>query len=99
MPGNRDTTGKKNKTSFKPGQSGNPNGRPKIPDEFKELAKKYSVDALKKVISIMEDREAENRDQLRASEIIMDRAWGKSQQSIDVVATTVIFSGEKDLED
>lgn len=99
MPANRDTAGKKNKTSFKPGQSGNPFGRPKIPDEFKELAKKYSVAALRKVIAIMEDGEADNRDQLRASEIVMDRAWGKSQQSIDVVATTVIFNGEKDLED
>jgi hypothetical protein len=90
MPGNREKAGKKNRTSFKPGQSGNPSGRPKIPEEFKELAKKYSVTALKKVIEIMENEEADNRDQLRASEIIMDRAWGKSTQSMDVVASVAV---------
>lgn len=85
MPGNRDKAGsksKKNSTSFKPGQSGNPSGRPKIPEEFKELAKRYSVPALRKVIEIMESPNSDYKDKLKASEIIMDRAWGKSTQAI-----------------
>ena len=89
---------KGNSGSFKPGQSGNPAGCPKIPQEFKDLAKKHSLSALKQVIEILEGL-SENKDKLRAAEMIMDRAWGKSQQSIDVVATTVIFNGEKELED
>jgi len=47
----------------------------------------------------MEDEEADNRDKLRASEIVMDRAWGKSTQTMDVSSNMVIFKGEKDLED
>ena len=67
---------------FKPGQSGNPSGRPKIPQEFKDLAKEHSISALKKVIFIMESGVSDHKDQLRAAEIIMDRAWGKAVQDL-----------------
>ena len=42
MPTGREKTGnkaKKNKTSFKPGQSGNPSGCSKMPIGLKELAR------------------------------------------------------------
>jgi len=87
MPGSRDKTGnkaKKNSTSFKPGQSGNPNGRAKIPEEFKKLANKYSIPALRKVIEIMNNPEASHKDQLRGAEMVMDRALGKALQNMDV---------------
>lgn len=70
-------------TAFKPGQSGNPSGRPKLPEEFKELAKTNSVTALQKVIDILNNPESDNKDRLKAAEIIMDRAWGKANQPID----------------
>jgi len=69
---------------FKPGQSGNPSGRPKIPQEFKDLAKEHSISALKKVIFIMESGISDHKDQLRAAEIIMDRAWGKATQGMEL---------------
>lgn len=86
MAGNSEKTEKKQKgkgNPFKPGQSGNPNGRPKIPQEFKDLAKTKSLDALHRVIEIMENPDSDKKDVLRASEMIMDRAWGKATQPID----------------
>ena len=53
MPENRRKTGKrggKRSTSFKPGQSGNPSGRPKKTDEqrrIEDMAKEHSQEALK----------------------------------------------------
>lgn len=102
MPGNRDKAGnkaKKNSTSFKPGQSGNPNGRAKIPEEFKELAKKHSIAALKKTIEIMTSAEASHKDQLTASNMIMDRAWGKAMQGMELSgpdgnAITITLEGD-----
>ena len=50
MPGNRDESGK-----FIKGISGNPTGRPKTPEPFKELVQSKSIPALQKIIDIMED--------------------------------------------
>jgi hypothetical protein len=79
MPDNRIKTGQ-----FKKGASGNPGGRPKVPEEFKEIAKKNSIPALHKVIEILQSPDSENKDKLRAAEIIMDRAWGKAKQELEV---------------
>lgn len=69
---------------FQPGQSGNPGGRPKMPEEFKELAKKYSLPALKVAISIMENPKEKASDRLRAVELIQDRAYGKPKQDVGI---------------
>jgi hypothetical protein len=74
---------KSNGKPFEKGKSGNPSGRPKIPQEFKELAKTKSLDALNKIIEIMENPDSDKKDVLRASEMIIDRAWGKATQQID----------------
>jgi len=85
MPSNRRESGiKKNNTSFKPGQSGNPNGRPKEPKEFKELAKAKSLDALNVVINIMNNDEAKHSDRIKAAEMIIDRAYGKAIQATEI---------------
>lgn len=86
MAANSEKTEKKKRGNGKPfekGQSGNPNGRPRIPQEFKELAKTKSLGALNKIIEIMENPESDKKDVLRASEMIIDRAWGKPTQQID----------------
>ncbi len=75
-PGNRSKTGKFNK-----GVSGNPNGRPKTPQEFKDIVKANTVDAIKKVIYLMNNAEKEDI-QLKAAETILDRAYGKAAQPI-----------------
>ena len=75
---NGGTTGK----GFKPGKSGNPNGRPKQPKEFKELVKANTVIALQAVLDIMNDDTAKGSDRIKAAEIVMDRAYGKATQLI-----------------
>ena len=87
-PGNRKKTG--NKTSFKPGQSGNPNGRPKrteaekkVLEEIKKLAP--SVPSVLK--EILHDAASSPAYRLKAAEIILDRACGKAEAYVAVDAT------------
>ena len=63
------------------GQSGNPKGRPKLTEEqksqkeqFKQLLKSSTVDALQSIIQIANDRY--NKDCLNACRYIIDKAYG-----------------------
>jgi hypothetical protein len=108
-PGNRKRTG--NKTSFKPGQSGNPNGRPKrteaekkVLEEIKNLAP--SVPGV--LNEILHDKDSSPAYRLRAAEIILDRACGKAEAYVAVDATVqpkgdfvldIVGTGDDDAED
>ena len=79
MPTNRPRTG--NSTSFKPGQSGNPSGRPKQTQEQKDalaMIRALAPDAAIRLKEIIQDPNVKTADQLRAIEIILDRAYGKA---------------------
>ncbi|WP_415847022.1 DUF5681 domain-containing protein [Stenotrophomonas indicatrix] len=39
--------------AFKPGQSGKPNGRPKVDFEVRQLAREYGQEAIEKLVAIM----------------------------------------------
>ena len=86
MSANRTKTGKRAapSTAFKPGQSGNPNGRPKIPPELREAAKAAAPEALQTAIDLMRDARVEPADRLRAATIVLDRAYGKPVQSTEI---------------
>jgi hypothetical protein len=45
--------GGKRSASFKPGQSGNPHGRPKVVGEVPELARQHTGEATKTLVAIM----------------------------------------------
>jgi hypothetical protein len=45
-------------TSFKPGQSGNPGGRPKLAATVVELARKHTSDAINTLATVCNDPEA-----------------------------------------
>lgn len=84
MPANREKTGKAGKktpaTAFKPGQSGNPSGRPKKTEEEFELVaacKSKTMSALAVMERIMTSGENE-RNQLSAALAIIERGHGKS---------------------
>ena len=75
---------------FKKGQSGNPNGRPKkLPELDKLLAdvlgeEKDGVSAADAILRKLRAMAASGN--IRAAEILLDRAYGKPKQSVDLKA-------------
>lgn len=80
---NGELTGKA-KGWFKPGQSGNPKGRTKVPDQVKDLAREHTFEAIATLARIMKDRTAPHSAQVRAAESLLDRAWGKAEATVSV---------------
>ena len=71
---------------FKKGQSGNPKGRPKLPDIKAAMAKvlaeeKDGMDALEAVLKALRTRAI--KGDVRAAQELLDRGYGRSKQSID----------------
>lgn len=77
---------------FEKGRSGNPKGRPKLPDLKAAIAKvladeKDGVNALDAVLMAL--RQKAVRGDIRAAEVLMDRGYGKARQTADInVAAT-----------
>ena len=81
------TTQSKGKTEnlkpFKKGKSGNPGGRPKVAQEFKEKCREFmTVDGWDKLKAITDN--PKNRDHYRALELIMGYAYGKPKQGLEL---------------
>lgn len=70
--------------AFKPGASGNPGGRPKEVAHVKELAKSHTEEAIRTLASIMRSDEQPAAARVKASECLLDRAWGKSEATVNV---------------
>jgi hypothetical protein len=75
-----------NPKPFKKGQSGNPNGRPKLPDIKEALAKilaekKDGHTALENILTALKAKAI--KGDVRAAQELLDRGFGKSQQFID----------------
>lgn len=68
-------------TSFKPGQSGNPGGRPKIAEEVKELARTYTMEAITRLAEWM--RSDNPKASVSACNALLDRGFGKPAQAIE----------------
>lgn len=66
-------------TKWKPGQSGNPSGRPKgIARQARELVGDDPHRLLQVLLAVAEDEGAKDSDRIAASREYLDRAWGKS---------------------
>lgn len=75
-----------NSTSFKPGQSGNPGGRPKLTlsdRELREMCKGYCPEAIQTVYHLMKNSE-EDRVKVSCAEILLERGHGKPAQSVTI---------------
>lgn len=78
---------------FKKGKSGNPKGRPKLPDIREALAKvladeQNGMTALEATLAALRAKAV--RGDVRAAEVLLDRAFGKAGQTLDVTS-----AGEK----
>jgi len=74
---------------FKKGQSGNPKGRPRLPDLREAMAKvladeKDGVTALEATLAALRAKAV--RGDVRAAEVLLDRAFGKASQTMDITS-------------
>jgi hypothetical protein len=88
-------TGKPHPAQWKPGQSGNPGGRPKAIIEVAAAAREHTTEAIETLASIMRNTDATASARVSAAAILLERAWGKPAQTM-----TLKREGEyKDLTD
>lgn len=81
---------------FKPGQSGNPGGKKKTPEDIKEMLRGATPDACRLLCATINDTNAKLELRIKCSEIVLDRVYGKPQQAVEVDAKNipqVIFVG------
>lgn len=92
MPGNRNQTGRRkaNRTSFRPGRSGNPSGRPKLSPELKaeeskliEACREKTLSALTVIEQLMYQADRDSV-KLAAASFIIERGWGKAVQPTEL---------------
>src|SRR5512145_1014294 len=67
---------------FKKGESGNPGGRPKLPAEMREIFQSRGFEAAEILVKHL--RASDPRVSVAAAKEILDRAYGKPVQSINV---------------
>lgn len=71
------------RTAWKPGQSGNPGGRPKEVAEVREAARRHTAEAIQTLVTIMRNG-TPDRARAAAAEALLDRAWGRPLQPAEV---------------
>jgi hypothetical protein len=74
------------KPRFKKGESGNPKGRPKLPDLKEAIAKvmaeeKDGMSALEAILKALRMKAA--KGDVRAAQELLDRGYGKAMQKIE----------------
>lgn len=79
-------------TSFKPGLSGNPGGRPKRPDtveahriitDVKAAARSHTAAAFETLVEAMQSEKAPWAARISAAIAVLDRAWGRPLQAVE----------------
>ncbi len=68
---------------WKPGQSGNPNGRPAVVREIRDLARAHTTEAFDTLLSVCKSTDAPPAARVAAAAHILDRGYGKPTQNIN----------------
>ena len=88
-----------NSTSFRPGQSGNPNGRPRVLADVQNAAREHSGEAIETLARIMRDPKAPAAARISAACALLDRGYGKPSQAINANTTVHYFVPDKPMSD
>jgi hypothetical protein len=93
--------GGRRSTSFRPGVSGNPRGRPKkartiearrLVTDVKAAARELTQSAIDTLARIMKNPKAPAAVRLSAAQALLDRGHGRPSQAVDVVVETYDYS-------
>ena len=80
------------KGGWKKGISGNPGGRrkgnPRDREDYQKLAKRYSLVALRRLCRLMEDPATDAEVRRKCAVKLLDRAWGRPTESVEINAST-----------
>jgi len=68
---------------FQKGRSGNPGGRPREVAEVRDLARKYTPQAVQTLRKIMDEERAPAAARIAAAEALLNRAWGRPTAMLD----------------
>jgi uncharacterized protein DUF5681 len=71
----------KGKGGFKPGQSGNPGGKPKGMAELQAMAREHGAASVKVLVEALKHKDS--RIRILAAQTLLDRGYGKPQQSLE----------------
>ena len=82
-PENREATGA-HPGRFKPGQTGNPGGRPKVDHRVVDLAREHTELAVKTLAEICGNSKAAPSSRVAAACALLDRGWGRPRQSVEL---------------
>ena len=82
-------------TSFKPGQSGNPSGGPRILADVQNAARDYSAEAIETLARIMRNPKTPAPARISAACALLDRGYGKPSQAIDGTTNVHYFVSDK----
>ena len=78
---------------FKPGQSGNPSGRPKVEGFIRELAQRHGPEALQTLVELL--RSGKEPIRLGAAEALLNRGYGRPAQAVELAGPdggSLVFS-------
>jgi len=75
-------------TSWKPGHSGNPGGRPRVVEAVRDIARESTTLAVETLRQICADAEAPHAARVSAASALLDRGWGRPMQGHAVMAVT-----------
>jgi len=84
-------------TPFRPGQSGNPKGRPPKSHCARDIAAKHARKAFRALSEVLSDKEAPPAARVSAASQILDRAFGKAPQSLEVTQTVGLSEAFEDV--
>lgn len=71
--------------SWKPGQSGNPSGRPKLPEEYRQLITQNLDVVVELLLDTVMSEGAETKDRVKAAEVLL--SYGLAKPSTDAAMT------------